>query len=86
MRPKDAELNTDPNEIICESYWDKKGNQRLFRNENPTELVIGSNYYANKKVFGHVVGFAKFLEFFVIAEVRQFLWFCCTGGLTLFHR
>ncbi|EDR05376.1 uncharacterized protein LACBIDRAFT_329820 [Laccaria bicolor S238N-H82] len=63
---KDAELNTHPNEIICESYRDKKGNQRLFQNENPMELVTGSNYYANKrKVFDHVVGFAKFS---VVAE------------------
>ncbi|EDR01672.1 uncharacterized protein LACBIDRAFT_333092 [Laccaria bicolor S238N-H82] len=39
---KDGELNTDPNEIICKSYRDKKGNQRLFQNENPMELVTGS--------------------------------------------
>ncbi|KIK03719.1 hypothetical protein K443DRAFT_676547 [Laccaria amethystina LaAM-08-1] len=67
---KDAELNTDPNEIICESYRDKKGNQHSFQSENPMELVTGSNYYANKrKVFDHVVGFAKFSEFLVVAEM-----------------
>ena len=77
---KDAELNTDPNEIICESYRDKKGNQRLFQNENPLELVTGSNYYANKrKVFDHVVGFAKFSEFLVVAEVGRF-------PMVLFHQ
>jgi hypothetical protein len=38
---KDVELNTDPSEIICESYRDKKGNQHSFRNENPMELVTG---------------------------------------------
>ena len=70
---KDAELNADPNEIICKSYRDKKGNKRLFQNENPMELVTGSNYYANKrKVFDHVVGFAKFSEFLVVAEVGRF--------------
>ena len=66
---KDVELNADPNEIICESYRDKKGNQRFFQNKNLMELVTRSNYYANKrKVFDHV----GFPEFLVVAEVRRF--------------
>lgn len=67
---RDAELEADPNEIICESYRDKKGSQRFFQSENPLELVVGSNFYANKKkLFDSVVGFAKFSEFLVVAEV-----------------
>jgi hypothetical protein len=35
--------------------------------------VTGSNYYANKrKLFDHVVGFATFSEFLVVAEARRF--------------
>jgi len=34
------------------------------------ELVVGSNYYnRKKKIFDAVVGFAKFSEYLVVAEV-----------------
>ncbi|KAJ2911663.1 hypothetical protein MD484_g8748, partial [Candolleomyces efflorescens] len=70
---RDRELDTDPTEIICESYRDKKGNQREFKGMgggNPLELVVGSGYYTKKKtLFGQVVGFAKFSEFLVVAEM-----------------
>ena len=69
---RDATLYTDPTEIICESYRDKTGNQRYFQLENPLELIEGTDYYRNKKkLFSHVVGFAKFSEFLIVAEVRK---------------
>ena len=58
----DKELTTDPTEIICESYWDKKGSQALFE-DNTLELVVGTNFFARKKKFDRVVEFAKFPEF-----------------------
>jgi hypothetical protein len=66
----DSQLNADPSEVICESYKEKKGSQRLFSSNNPMELVVGSNFYSRKsKLFDSVVGFAKFSEFLVVAEV-----------------
>ncbi|KAF8887404.1 Oligoxyloglucan reducing end-specific cellobiohydrolase [Infundibulicybe gibba] len=68
---KDTELETDPNEIICESYRDKKGAQPVARTNNPMELVVGTNFFANKKkIFEEVVGFAKFSEFLIVAELQ----------------
>ncbi|KAF8982150.1 hypothetical protein BDQ17DRAFT_1379044, partial [Cyathus striatus] len=68
---KDARLNADPNEIICESYKDKTGNQRFFQSGNPLELITGRNFFAEKeKVFDQVVGFAKFSEYLVVAELN----------------
>ncbi|KAF8634658.1 hypothetical protein AX15_000797 [Amanita polypyramis BW_CC] len=67
---RDHQIDADPNEIICESYRDKVGNQKYFRDSNPLELVTGNKYFANKrKVFNHVVGFAKFSEYLVVAEL-----------------
>jgi Sortilin, neurotensin receptor 3, len=66
---RDSELKLDPTQILCESYRDKKGSQR-FLNENPMELVGGTNFFQKKtKLFDQVVGFAKFSEFLVVAEV-----------------
>jgi hypothetical protein len=74
---RDATLFTDPTEIICESYKDKTGNQRFFQVDNPLELIEGTNYYSKKKqLFSHVVGFAKFSEFLIVAEVREPLRSC----------
>jgi len=67
---KDSQIDADPSEIICESHRDKKGNQRFFGSNNPLELVVGGNYYHNrKKLFDAVVGFAKFSEYLVVAEM-----------------
>ncbi|PFH50972.1 hypothetical protein AMATHDRAFT_60180 [Amanita thiersii Skay4041] len=66
---RDAQLDADPNEILCESYRDKSGNQN-HPQDNPLELVAGTNYYSKKrKIFDHVVGFAKFSEYLVVAEL-----------------
>lgn len=74
---RDATLYTNPTEIICESYRDKTGNQKSFQMENPLELIEGTDYYSKKKkLFNHVVGFAKFSEFLIVAEVREFLRTC----------
>lgn len=75
---RDATLYTDPTEIICESYRDKTGNQKFFQMGNPLELIEGTNYYTEKrKLFNHVVGFAKFSEFLIVAEVRKPLQTSC---------
>jgi hypothetical protein len=66
---RDHNLDADPNEILCESFRDKKGNQQFFR-DNALELVTGADYYKRKKkVFDHVAGFAKFSEYLVVAEL-----------------
>lgn len=68
----DTLLDADPTEIICESYQDKKGSQRGMGPGDMLQLVAGPQYYARKKVlFSSVVGFAKFSEFLVVAEVRD---------------
>ena len=73
---KDRVLNADPNEILCESYRDKVGSQRMFAADNPLELVVGTNFFRKKKkMFDQVVGFAKFSEFLVVAAVGFFLSF-----------
>ena len=61
----------DPNQIICESYKTKQGNQRFFGLENPLQLISGTDFYRRKsKLFDHVVGFAKFSEYLIVAEVK----------------
>lgn len=70
---RDHHLDADVNEIICESYRDKTGNQQYFTDSNPLELVTGTNFFAKKrKVFENVVGFAKFSQYLVVAEVCGF--------------
>ncbi|CAL1713879.1 unnamed protein product [Somion occarium] len=68
---RDAELLADPNQIICESYKNKQGNQLFFKMENPLQLIGGTDFF-NKKtlLFEHVVGFAKFSEFLIVAEYQ----------------
>jgi len=67
---KDTSINADPNEIMCESFREKSGHQRFMSGSNPLELVVGSNFYQNKKkLFDSVVGFAKFSEYLIVAEV-----------------
>ncbi|UZJ55856.1 hypothetical protein CBS101457_005176 [Exobasidium rhododendri] len=62
----------DSTAIVCESYRDKKGNQRTFDTTNPLQLIVGANYYKNKnKIFEAVEGFAVFDEFLVVAEYKS---------------
>ncbi|KAI0653007.1 Oligoxyloglucan reducing end-specific cellobiohydrolase [Cubamyces menziesii] len=68
---RDSELLVDPNQILCESYKNKEGNQRFFGLENPLELIAGTQFYGTKtKLFDHVVGFAKFSEYLIVAEYQ----------------
>jgi hypothetical protein len=62
----------DEREILCESYSNKTGSQLLFQmGHNPLALVEGTEYFKKqKKIFDEVVGFTKFSEFLVVAEVR----------------
>ncbi|KAJ7623514.1 vacuolar protein sorting/targeting protein 10 [Roridomyces roridus] len=46
---KDAKLDADPTEILCESYRDKSGSQKFFMGNNPLGLVEGSNYFMKKR-------------------------------------
>ncbi|KAF8196799.1 Oligoxyloglucan reducing end-specific cellobiohydrolase [Mycena galopus ATCC 62051] len=67
---KDAKLDADPAEILCESYRDKQGSQRFFQGDNPLGLVEGGAFFTNKKkLFDRVAGFTKFSEFLVVAEM-----------------
>ncbi|EPQ56214.1 Oligoxyloglucan reducing end-specific cellobiohydrolase [Gloeophyllum trabeum ATCC 11539] len=71
---RDAELKVDKTHILCESWRDKKGNQRFFMQSgtNALELVSGTDYFATKtKLFNHVVGFTKFSEYLIVAEYVQ---------------
>ncbi|CAE6471894.1 hypothetical protein ACGC1H_003813 [Rhizoctonia solani] len=68
---RSSDLRIDPRLILCESYRDKKGNQRTFTGANPLEFVEGGDYFKNKrKMFDNVVGFAKFSEYLLVAEVK----------------
>ncbi|CCM05586.1 uncharacterized protein FIBRA_07814 [Fibroporia radiculosa] len=68
---RDKELLVDSTQIICEIYKNKEGSQRFFQMDNPLELYSGSNYFdARTKLFNHVVGFAKFSEFLIVAEYQ----------------
>jgi hypothetical protein len=79
---KDAELKVDPAQILCESYKDKFGNQRRFRNDNNAlQLIGGTRYFSQKtKFFDNVVGFTKFSEFLIVAEVST-ISLCSYPGL-----
>lgn len=68
---RDEELKIDRTQIICESYRDKRGNQRNFLVlSNPLQFVMGTGYFSKKTIlFDRVVGFAKFSEFLIVAEV-----------------
>jgi hypothetical protein len=68
----DHKINEDPTEILCESWEKKQGNQRdmRFSMGNSLGLVEGTKYFKDKKqVFASVIGFAKFSEYLVVAEV-----------------
>ncbi|KZT00997.1 Oligoxyloglucan reducing end-specific cellobiohydrolase [Laetiporus sulphureus 93-53] len=68
---RDAELLVDPNQIICEVYKNKEGSQRFFSMENPLQLIGGTGFFSEQtKLFDHVVGFAKFSEFLIVAEYQ----------------
>jgi hypothetical protein len=70
---RDKQLKVDDTQIICERYRDHKGDQRLFTRETPIELISGTGYFSKgqqKKLFNQVVGFTKFSEYMVVAEVR----------------
>lgn len=67
---RDTELLADSNQILCESYQNKQGSQRLFDKDNALQLISGRDYYDKKtKLFEHVVGFTKFSEYLIVAEV-----------------
>jgi hypothetical protein len=67
---RDKELLIDAKRIMCESYHDKKGDQRSFGRKNHIQLVIGSPFYKKKQtLFDSIVGFAKFAEYLLVAEV-----------------
>ena len=70
---RDAQLKIDRTQVLCESYRDKKGDQRLFQPAtNPLQLVGGSQFFSQKKkLFDRVVGFAKFSAFLIVAEVSS---------------
>jgi Sortilin, neurotensin receptor 3, len=70
---RDKDLLVEQSQIMCESFRDKTGSQRLFRVPvNPLQLVSGRDFFKKKdKLFDEVVGFAKFSEYLIVAEVRR---------------
>lgn len=67
---RDTDLKVDRQLILCESYKDKRGNQHYFGSSNSLELWEGSGFYNNPtKLFDNVVGFTKFSEYLIVAEV-----------------
>jgi hypothetical protein len=70
---RDQDLKVDPTQIICESYPNKKGLQLKYpTSSNAPELISGMNYYSKqKKIFNGVIGYAKFSEYLVVAEVSD---------------
>jgi hypothetical protein len=69
---RDTDLKIDERQIICESYRHKTGSQNMFGFENPLELWIGSDFYKKKqKLFSSIVGYAKFSEYLLVAEVGR---------------
>jgi hypothetical protein len=63
-------LLVDPNQILCERYQNRKGDQRLFGRDTPLELVSGTQFFKNqRKLFDNIVGFTKFSEYLVVAQV-----------------
>lgn len=75
---RDDKLRVDATQILCESYENKQGSQVFFgRDNNALQLVSGMDFYKKKtKLFDHVVGFTKFSEFLIVAEVGFWFWFC----------
>ena len=65
----------DSSQILCESFRDKEGSQRFFQMAtNPMQLVSGREFFTKKeKIFDEIVGFAKFSEYLIVAEVRRVL-------------
>ena len=67
---RDSAFKVDERAILCESYRDKQGNQWTFNMGNPLELVFGTDFYKQKtKLFDHIVGFATFSEYLLVAEL-----------------
>lgn len=69
---RDSDLKVDATQILCESYKVKSGSQK-FPVNNPLELVSGTNFFqgTKTKLFNEIVGFAKFSEYLLVAEVRN---------------
>lgn len=69
---RDEELAVDFSQILCESYENKHNSQRFFGKDNALQLISGRDYYSKKtKLFEHVVGFTKFSEYLIVAEVSR---------------
>jgi hypothetical protein len=67
---RDTDLKIDRQLVLCQSYRDKKGDQNSFGPSNPAELWEGTRFYKEKnKLFNNIVGFTKFSEYLIVAEV-----------------
>ncbi|KIJ36606.1 hypothetical protein M422DRAFT_260953, partial [Sphaerobolus stellatus SS14] len=68
---RDTDLKIDRQLILCQSYQDRMGDQRLYTQQNPVQLIEGSKFYKEKvKLFDNVVGFTKFSEYLIVAEYQ----------------
>jgi len=66
---QDSKFEIDSTKILCLSYKNKKGNQRLFW-RNPLELVSGTNFFQKRtKLFDNIIEFGAFPEYLLVLEV-----------------
>ncbi len=66
---RDKKLMMDPRTIFCESYQDKRGNQRDFTAANRLQLIRGDDFYHKRtRVFDAIVGYAVFEQYLIVAE------------------
>jgi hypothetical protein len=66
---QESKFEIDSTKILCLSYKNKMGNQRLFQN-NPLELVSGTNFFQKRtKLFDNVIDFVTFPEYLLVMEV-----------------
>ncbi|EJD41407.1 Oligoxyloglucan reducing end-specific cellobiohydrolase [Auricularia subglabra TFB-10046 SS5] len=70
---RDKDLKIDQQLILCESYRDKKGDQSTFiPSERPLQFIAGKRFYQDRtKIFDNIVGFTKFSEYLIVAQLPQ---------------
>ncbi|KAF8489623.1 hypothetical protein F5888DRAFT_1892821 [Russula emetica] len=68
--------------ILCESFREKTGSQRIFQmGTNPMQLVSGRDFHKKRiRMFDEIVGFAKFSKYPIVAEARLFSELSGYGG------
>lgn len=62
----------DDDGILCSSYQNKTGHQHRSYPGDPLELVIGQDWYENKRtLFDHIIGFEVFGDYLMVAALAS---------------